>query len=182
MSHPPPVGGKSGRILRVVHHHPGRLRTRAVAFEDRADVAEAVKDELLAMTGVLGVSHNARTGSLLVTYSAGQVEPNVLLDAMVDAAALDGVIDEVNGDLPASEIRAEIFSGAKTVDDVVLELTGGRADLRTVVAGALFAGSVYSFVANPVNGRLPRWDNLLWWSYGILTGDHARAGNGEAPE
>jgi hypothetical protein len=151
-------------------------------FEDRAEIADIVRDELLALTGILEVQHNARTGSVLVVYSAGQVEPNVILDAMVEAAGLDGVIDEVNGDLPNAEIRAEIFSKAKTADEVVLELTGGRADLRTVVAGALFAGSIYSFVKNPEGGRLPRWDNLLWWSYGILTGDHARASNGEAPE
>ena len=57
------------RSLRLVHHHPGRIRMRADAFIDARELATRVMEALAAMPGVRGSQHTARTGSVLVEYT-----------------------------------------------------------------------------------------------------------------
>jgi hypothetical protein len=56
---------------------------------------------------------------------------------------------------------------------VAFELTGWRADLRSLVPAALAGAAAYSFVYGK-GPRLPRWDNLLYWSYSIFSALHSK--------
>jgi hypothetical protein len=63
-----------------------------------------------------------------------------------------------------------LIDGVRGLNEITSQVTGGRADLRVVVPAALAGLAAYSFSREKM--RLPRWDNLLWWSYSIFTALH----------
>jgi hypothetical protein len=67
---------------------------------------------------------------------------------------------------------------AKELNAITMELTGSRADLRVLVPTAIAALGAYSF-AYGKEPRLPRWDNLLYWSYNIFVSLHRREIEGD---
>jgi hypothetical protein len=148
--------------LRLVHHHPGRLRVRADALRgEQSERAADLRAALSGVPGVLRLEHAAFTGSILIEYAPGQVEPDALLARAAQAAGLDGVSDEATPHDPQAPARGVAMS-ARVLDEVVRAVTNDRADLRLLVPAALAGAAVVSFFKRPV---LPRWDNLLWWSY-----------------
>jgi len=157
--------------LKLVHHHPGRLRLRAIAFEKDADRVARVRTRLDAIPGIVSCEHRATTGSLLVVYQPGLVEPDVIVGAIAAAADLDLPRDEPrNPDKPAL-IAIEV---GREINAAVADLTGARADLKTLVPGGLAALATYAFVQQK-GERLPRWDNLLYWSWSIFRDLHRDA-------
>jgi hypothetical protein len=149
--------------LRLVHHHPGRLRVRADVL--RGEDSQAAADLRAALTGVAGVLrvvHSPFTGSVLIEYEPGQVEPDALLARASQAAGLDGVVDEASLPRDTSAPARNLAVGARVLNEVTRALSGGRTDLNLLVPAALFGAAIASFLKEPV---LPRWDNLLWWSY-----------------
>ena len=152
--------------LELVHHHPGRLRVRALVFETDPACVARVRERLDALPGVEKVEHTARTGSLLVAYQPGMIEPDRLIAAIAEAAALD-----LPREVPRSPRKPALVAVGVTreIDSIVAELTGGRADLRTLVPAGLAALSAFAWMRQK-GERLPRWDNLLYWSYAMFTG------------
>lgn len=65
------------------------------------------------------------------------------------------------------------IDAAREVNELIHEVTGYRADLRTIVPVGIAAWAAYSFAVRG-DQRLPRWDNLLYWSYNIFTQLHRR--------
>jgi len=164
--------------LELVHHHPGRLRLRADALIGGpgglgAAVVERVRQTLESLPGVRAVHHSARTGSLLVEYSPGLVDANMIVSRIASAAGLG---------LPLSprEARRHRRSPAHTAIDIAreanaltYELTGWRSDLRFLAPVALAGAAAFSLFRNKPNSRLPKWDTLLWYSYNAFTALHA---------
>jgi hypothetical protein len=172
---PEPDGASSGEpeapreALTLTHHHPGRLRVRAVAFQD-GDVGARVVAALEAVPGIEVVRHNPRTGSILVEYEPGLAHPEAVLARIAAAADLDPPTD----DRPRGREPAIVaIDAAREVNELVDELTGHRADLRSLVPMGMAALAAYSFVYHG-DARLPRWDNLLYWSYNIFSQLHRR--------
>jgi hypothetical protein len=154
--------------LELVHHHPGRLRVRARAFEKGPagdEVVTRVRQRLDGMTGVLNAAFTRSTGSVLVLYEPGIVEPDEIVAEIADAADLD---------LPGPETRdprrpALIAIGvAEELDAAVQELSGRRVDLASLVPAALAGLAAFSWFRHPET-RLPRWDNLAYWSFNVFT-------------
>ena len=174
---------ESGRLppdahepLELVHHHPGRLRLRAVAFRVRAGeggALDAVLEMLQGSPGVRAVSHRPRTGSLLIEYEPGLVEANAILERVADAAGLELVVDPRDARRARPSPAAQAIGVTREVNAIAYELTGYRVDLRAAVPAALAALGVYAFVQQK-GERLPRWDNLVYWSYNIFTSLHRR--------
>jgi hypothetical protein len=156
------------RALRLVHHHPGRIRMRAETFLEAADNASRVIDALVAIPGVRGAQHNARTGSILVEYTPGLVDPDSILTTAADVARLDGIIDEMLTGPPPFDAAGAVVGGVRGLDRVIRELTNDRADLPMIVPTALAGAAVYSFVKDMNGPRVPRWDNLAWWAYSVF--------------
>jgi len=155
--------------LELVHHHPGRLRVRAEVFRGEAELAGHVRDAVISLRGVTRCDHSARTGSLLIEYEPGLGEPDVILDAVATAAGICPVPEDA---LARSRAPALLAVGAvQELNAIAGELTGHRADLRSLVPAGLAALSAYSFITSSEH-RLPRWDNLLWWSYSIFLNHH----------
>jgi hypothetical protein len=155
--------------LELVHHHPGRLRVRAEAFRDEADGPSPLRAATLAIDGVTRVDHNPRTGSVLVEYEPGVAEPDHILVEIARAAGLAPVAEDA---LRRARSPSLVAVGVvQELNAVVGELTGQKADLRSLVPAGLAALSAYSWAFGK-EPRLPRWDNLLWWSYSVFMNHH----------
>jgi hypothetical protein len=164
--------------LELVHHHPGRLRVRAdVLREDEqheaSSLAVRVRETLEALPGVTRTTHNARTGSLLVEYEPGLVEPDAIVTRIAQIAGLASPFDPAARQLKSTTVAEMVVDGARELNAIVFELTGWKTDLRSIVPASLAALSAYSFIKTKEE-RLPRWDNLLWWSYSVFTQLHQR--------
>ncbi len=156
--------------LVLVHHHPGRIRARAEGLRDKA-VGDRVLRAMEATPGVVGAKHNASTGSVLVEYEPGMVEANALLARVANAADLGPVMD-VRAARRLKPSPAEHAIDAVQVANLITEeISGFRVDLRTLVPAALAGAAVYAFVSQD-GERLPRWENLIYWSYQVFTTLH----------
>jgi hypothetical protein len=156
--------------LRLVHHHPGRLRMRAAAFRGDEALARA-RAAALAQPGVERVAANGFTGSLLVEYVPGRVEPGAILAAIADAAGLSGVVDADTLRRNAPDPALGIIRTVKKIDAALREVSGGRARLGTMVPGVLLAGAMVQLLRRPLS---PRWENLAYWSYSVFRDLHLR--------
>jgi len=181
---PPANDAAPTEALELVHHHPGRLRVRADVLRDDAELAEAIARELEALPGIVRVTSNARTGSVLVEYEPGLAEPEGIVERIARTAHLMSPFDP-RAARPVARPASALIDGARGLNSIVEELTGSRADLRSIVPAALAGAAAYSFVYGK-GPRLPRWDNLLWWSYSVFASLHAReisrAGAAPPPE
>lgn len=161
--------------LAVAHHHPGRLRVRSEVFAGRDPLA--VRRAISALPGVRGVEHNAQTGSLLIDYAPGKVDPQAIIARALVAGDL-----ALAGAARREDTAERVVAAARALDDLVSGITGARIDLRTLVPAALAGLSAYSFVRHRPDGRIPRWDNLLYWAYATFSALHRREIDGPARE
>ena len=177
------VHGKSGGNGRKNGHDHGQGHGHAESREDAHEDEEAddvralaarIQAGMEAMPGISRLAHNARTGSLLVEYEPGLCEPDAIITRIAQIAGLLSPFDpRVKNLTPPSPAQAAI-SATRELNAVVYELTGWRTDLRFIAPAALAALSAYSFAFNKREPRLPRWDNLLYWSYNIFSALHQR--------
>ena len=168
-----PPAPASRESLELVHHHPGRLRVRAEAFRGADVAAAAVRQALESMPGVIRFAHNERTGSVLVEYQPGLAEPDQVLARIADAAGLPRWSAEHDALARRRQPAIVAIDAARELNAITYELTGWRADLRSVIPAGLAALAAYSFVYGKED-RLPRWDNLLYWSYTFFRDVHVR--------
>jgi hypothetical protein len=181
-------------LLTLVHHHPGRLRVRADTFRvggpsETSTLArpgeavaagpaqpsspgpfDRVRAALDAEPGIVAVTHNARTGSILIEYQPGLTDSETILGIVAGAVGLDMPSDE---GVPGKKPALIAIDAAREVNELVSDLTGHQADLRGLVPMGMAAFAAYSFVYGK-DARLPRWDNLLYWSYNIFSQLHRR--------
>ncbi|MGH7328328.1 MAG: HMA2 domain-containing protein, partial [Polyangiaceae bacterium] len=162
-------GEEKREPLELVHHHPGRVRLRAISLVGETDVAERIRHALEGQQGIRRCVHNTRTGSLLIEYEPALADAESIIQAVTRASGL-------GEPLSPREARARRRSPARLTADVAreldaltYELTGWRTDLRFLAPVGLAAAAAFSFARNKPDGRLPRWDTLLWWSYNVFS-------------
>lgn len=162
---------EEGRVLRLVHHHPGRLRLRSPAFVDSDAAALPAREALLSSGAVLDVAHDERTGSLLVVYAPGRIAPDTLAALAAEATGLR--LAPAAPDHPERSIGGRIIDAFDKLNTRTLELTGSRVDLRFAVPATLAGLSVVVLVAAKET-RVPRWESLAYWSINFFILLHAR--------
>jgi hypothetical protein len=162
--------GEAREVLALVHHHPGRLRLCAAALRG-PDSAEGARAALFVEPGVTLFSHNPRTGSVLIEYEPGLADVEAIIATVAAAAGLDPPTDDRGARPRRREPALVAIHAARELNEAAYDLTGYRADLRTLVPTWLVALAVYSFAFSKER-RLPRWDNLFYWSYNIFSHLH----------
>ncbi len=161
--------------LRLLHHHPGYLRVQATRFigsEETGTPAALVRAAAESMPGVRRCAHNPRTGSIVLEYQPGAADADEILARVAATGGLNGVQYRDRREMNRKELLSTFLDTIRGVNGVVLQATGGRADLREIVPVALWATSVFSFVLHDPNGRLPRWDSALYHGYRIFLDLH----------
>lgn len=163
--------GRSEEPLRLVHHHAGYLRIRAAAFlqpEDGDPVVAAARTAAEAVPGFRSWSLNPKTGSVVVQYDPGTIEPDDLLRHIAKSAGLRGVEIATSRKMNREELVSGFLDTVQDINQVASQLTGERADLRELVPAALAAVSVVSLVLNEDRGLLPFWSSALYHSYRVF--------------
>jgi len=154
-----------------VHHHPGYLRIRADAFlqpKENDPVVAAAQAAAESVPGFRSWILNPRTGSVVIQYEPGAVEPDDLLKHVAKRGGFHGVEIATPAKLNRQEVVSRFLDMVQSVNRAVDQLTGGRADLREVGPVALAALSVVSFIVNDNRGRLPQWSSALYHSYRVF--------------
>jgi hypothetical protein len=156
----------------LVHHHPGYLRAQANAFLGSEDNSSPVKQARKTAQDVPGFrrwTHNPRTGSIVVEYDPGRLDPDRLLDQIAKKAGLERVVADVHSTVHRKELLAGFLDAVQEVNGIIGRATGEKADLRELVPVALGAVSVVSFIVGERGGaRMPRWDSALYRGYRIF--------------
>jgi hypothetical protein len=175
--------------LRLVHHHPGRLRVRALAFVGMLETHPALRAaHRAAMTtpGCRRFSHCSATGSIVIEYQPGALDADELLVRIAQQAGLRGVIDDKLDKTHRLELVNVVIDAMKGANKLTHEVSGGRVDLRELLPAGLAIVSLLSFVANKDGKRMPRWDSALWWCQSLFMEWHrreidSRHGKAESP-
>ena len=157
--------------LRLVHHHPGYLRIRAGAFiqpEDDDPIVIAAQTAAESVPGFRSWSLKPKTGSVVVEYAPGTIEPDDLLKHIAKSAGFRGVEISTSSKMNRQELVSGFLDFVQDVNGVASQLTGERADLRELVPAALAAISVVSLVLNEDRGLLPFWSSALYHSYRVF--------------
>ncbi len=155
----------------IAHHHPGRLRLRSSAFCGKGEVTRKARKALLPIVGVTEVAHDERTGSLLIRYEPIRVEADALVGAIAQQTGLPVRLRKTLSATDRDRLAIHVIDAARGLDAMTFKVTGGRMGLGTVVPAALAGLSAFSLIKDRER-RLPRWDNLLFWSYRIFTALH----------
>lgn len=158
--------------LALVHHHPGRLRLRAALFRERSELAVAVRSTLERLPGVVAVTHALPTGSLLIEYDPRAIEPDAIVSAVTTSGNLSPPLSTTERRRHETSPAVVAISAARKLNALAGELTFGHADLRLMITTALAGGSVWSWLREREADRLPRWDNLLYWSFNTFVTLH----------
>lgn len=158
-------------LLRLVHHHPGYLRVRVDAFlhaEDDNPVVTAARSAAESIPGFRSWGLNPKTGSIVIQYEPGTVEPDDLLKHIAKCAGFRGVEIATPRKMSRQEAVSGFLDTIESINRVVGQLTGGRADLRELAPVALAATSVVSFILGPNRGRWPEWSGALYHGYRVF--------------
>lgn len=158
--------------VRVAHASPGRLRLKVVSREVPEE--EAVRSAELALAGLRGVQEvraNPVARSVLVRYDPLDLELPALLEHLGRAGvtpAPDGPRDGEQAAARGGTALGSLISGAfGQADRRVARLTGGAADLRTLLPVGLAALAAREVLS----GRLAAapWYVLLWYAFDSYT-------------
>lgn len=155
----------------LVHHHPGRLRLRSEAFQDDDALAARAREALAAEGAVRRVEHDAATGSLLIEYEPGRIAPDELMERAACAAGLCLAPGEPRK--PDRTQGERFLHACRQLNDAAYEVTGFRVEPRMLLPIGVAVLSGVSFLLS--NGpRMPRWDNLAYWSLSLFAMLHGR--------
>ncbi len=153
----------SGAALTVVHDIPGRLRIRLPKGARSAGLGEALGKH----AGVLSCVWSERTRGVLVRYRPEVTSSGVLIAAVAAHAGVESVAAPA---ALASNTRP-VLVGAMTrtaseLNVAVGRLTGGIADLRTLVPLGLVAWAAREILRGQA-GPLA-WSAALWYAHGLF--------------
>jgi hypothetical protein len=164
--------------LRLVHHHPGRLRARAGVFVDATEDHPAVVEarSTAAAAEIRRFTHSPATGSILIEYAPGGIDPDQLLERIAANVGLSGVVSELANNVHREAVVSAVLDTCELLNDLAREATNGRVDLRELLPGALAAAAAVVFVSGGGGiGRVPRWEVLLWYSQVLFSQWHGDA-------
>jgi hypothetical protein len=150
--------------LAVVHDIPGRLRIRLPA----AARCEGLEETIRKRSGVVSCGWTPQTRSVLIQYRAGAISARELAAAV---ATHCGVGNGWSADIEAQTTGPPMVSVALTrvfadMNQSVSRLTGGAADLRTLVPLGLVAWALREILSGRA-GPLA-WSAALWYAHGLF--------------
>src|SRR5262249_46382550 len=150
--------------LAIAHDIPGRLRVRLPETARIADLEGRVSQ----LPGVVSCRWSPRTRSLLTTYRAGEIEPQIIIDAVVDHAGVDAAPTPDARALPPdrSPVAAALVQAVTGMARRLGRASGGVFTLGVLVPLALALWAARDLTRGPIRA-LP-WSTALWYAHGLF--------------
>src|SRR5271157_2107595 len=161
------LGGRAGSSLLsfagpivTLSNLPGRVRFRSQVVVSNETVKATLSDTLPRIQGVRSVEVNVTSGSVLIRYNPETITPDVLFVALLKLLDLEEAFLNPPPPLLARELR----DVGQSVNRAVYDLTGGLADLKTLLMVGFFAVGAYKLRQQGF-ASIPSPVALLWWAY-----------------
>ena len=150
----------------ISHAMPGRIRFRVPLLGTRTpSQIETLKKELPKISEIDSVEVNLHSGSILVQYKIGEIEPYIVCGLLIRILGLEAELES----RPESVIQKEIKIIGNAVNQAVYNSTSGTLDLTSVFILLTISLGLYKiFLQN--DRTLPGGINLLWWAYVMAKG------------
>lgn len=163
------IGSGHGAVIESAL--PGRVRFRFPQDERQQGIIEDAESALRGLKGVLDVTANLFTGSLLVTHDPAVLPESLLVDFARNADILAGIGEDGEPE-PAvwsetSQIAGSIVNELKRLDRTVSRVSRGTIDGKTAAAILLFGTSLTRALFDRRQVRTP-WYALLWYAYSLF--------------
>ncbi|HEX5081309.1 MAG TPA: hypothetical protein VFY40_04650 [Blastocatellia bacterium] len=144
----------------IAHQMPGRTRIRIPAMRRNDAYFQNVQKALQECNGVAGVETNPLTASVLVYHFSS-------LDKIKEFAEgrnlfLIEAKPESSESLPSERISAQL----KSLDQRIMEITGGRLDGKEAAFSGLLLAAAYQVFKGSV---LPAGATLVWYALILMT-------------
>lgn len=173
---------RNGCHGRIVSHAPGRVRVRLPREHRDPTLFERVEQALDQHASITGVTTNARTGSILLSYDGRALSREdvtaLLRDVGVIVRDVAGA-DEIT-DLPGleevghSSTATSLIEALRDLDRRVSHLTGGRIDVKLLVPASLGLLALRQISLNGLGlSGVPGYV-LLWYTFDSFYKLHQR--------
>jgi hypothetical protein len=145
----------------VSHSIPGRIRFRVPSIESGAgSQIRTVRNELPKIPEIHSVEADTRTGSILVHYKSGGIDPQIICGLLIRIFGLENELTH----RPDSTVQKEIKYVGDAVNQAIYNSTAGALDLTSAFFILCVSLGLYKILIQ--NDRsLPGGINLLWWAY-----------------
>ncbi len=154
------------------HVLPGRVRFAVPSLKDDDSKADLLQEKLSTLEGVQKVEVTPVTGSVLIDYRDGIVQPELLFAAVVRLLGLEKDLQKT----PRPKLVKELRSMLDSLNRVVYDRTGGLLDFTSALLILLAAVGVKKMIADGAKS-VPAGFTLLWWG-----AHHLFAGGGGGEE
>ena len=151
--------------VRTDHAMPGRVRFSVPSLKEDSSTRSFVKEKLSTVEGVSLVEVSPVTGSVLIRYREGLVQPELLYAAVVRLAGLEKELQKT----PRPKVVKELRSFLDSLNRVVYDRTGGLLNFTSALLILLAAVGIRK-IASDGSKAMPAGFTLLWWGIHHLLG------------
>lgn len=154
-------------VLEVRHAIPGRLRLYAPCVQNNT-AAQQILGELTRVNGIEHIETNLITGSILINYLVGVIDPGLISDSIIRLLNLEKELER----LPQSTIKREIVELGDAANRAVFDASDGIVDLYTLIPLALGAIGIFKLIRKSTSS--PAAITMIWWAYMNLLRDRQK--------
>lgn len=163
---------------------PGRVRLRLPRDERRGDVVGQIESTLRGLDGVVDVTANPETGSILVRHDPSVLSDTLLVryarDVHIISDAASGIVDADTDEWPeTSQLARSVMREFRQVDRFLSRMSDGRIDGKMAAVVLLVGGSTLRALFGTKQTATP-WYTLLWYAYSVFLHWH-KAGRSHTP-
>lgn len=150
-------------VVEVKHFVPGRIRLFIPKLQENKQAQEDLISQLGGIQCIKEIQANLVSGSLVVKYHLDQVDPMLIISAVIKVLALDKELEQKRIPLVLEKIQQI----GQALNQAFYEQTNGLLDLRTTVSLALAYLALKKIVVSKELAT-PAASTLLWWAYNTL--------------
>lgn len=163
----------NGRGAEIESSLPGRIRLRLPRQARREDVLSNITGLLCGLEGIVDVTTNAATGSMLVTSDPDVLDIRKVQETLRDADLLISAGQEIEAIAEEehwpgfSHIAHSALCKFKRYDRAIKRRTGGKIDGKMLIVLFILLLGISRAIA--VGRKTPApWHALIWYAYSMF--------------
>ncbi len=153
-------------IIETRHFLPGRVRFYVPVLKEDKALGTKLQKQLKTVKAIHKVEITPLTGSLLLSYAPSEVEPIILMGAIMKLLGIDHKLERSR----QGKLRRQVGRWRKNINNAVFDASGGILDFNSLLSLALAGGAGYSFRKMGLR-TTPGPFVLSWWALNRMTGD-----------